>query len=94
MLRAYWWAGGLALSVGVIALAARFSSSSPDGLQRVAKDEGFADSAKGSPLDWLPAYTVPGLSGDLSRVTAGLVGILIVVAAITVVGRLMLRRNR
>ena len=36
---------GLVLSLGIAVFAAPWASSSPDGLERVAADEGFEDSA-------------------------------------------------
>jgi hypothetical protein len=38
---------GLALAVGLAFFAAPYASSSPDGLDRVAADEGFAGAAGG-----------------------------------------------
>ena len=89
LLRSYWWAVGLALAAVVVALAAGIASSSPDGLQRVAEDKNFADAAKGSSS----GYTIPGLHGDIGRLAAGLVGVVIVALVIVVLGRLMVRRR-
>lgn len=62
----------LAVSAGFVA------SSSPDGLERVAEDLGFADRAAPPHAAPLPDYAVPGLSPGLSAPLAGLIGTLAV----------------
>jgi hypothetical protein len=70
-------AGAAVLVAAVLAL---FASSAPDGLERVAEDVGFADTAQdsavsGSPLaDYeLPAAQTP--DSPLNRAFAGVVGV-------------------
>jgi hypothetical protein len=61
----------LALAIGLATAAAPFASASPDGLERVAGDNGFAMSAEqhdGPLLD----YAIPGV-GD-TRLATGLAG--------------------
>ncbi len=72
------------IAVGVIAsllvvFFAPFASANPDGLQRVAIELGFIDSATSAPFNVLPGYTVEalGISG-LSTIAAGIIGIGIV----------------
>ena len=64
-----------ALVLGV--LVSPFASSSPDGLEKVAEDKGFIESAEGKET-WtsspLPDYTVPGV--DAEGVSTGLAGLL------------------
>jgi hypothetical protein len=68
---------GLALAVGLAFFAAPYASSSPDGLDRVAADEGFAGAAgtrAGAPI---PGYAFPGVEDErLAKGLAGLVGTL------------------
>jgi cobalt/nickel transport protein len=69
---------GLSLFVGVI--LSPFASPHPDGLERVAEDLGFIDSASEKPIspEVLPDYTVPGIQNEsLSTALAGGLGTLI-----------------
>ena len=87
-----WVIAGLMLAL-VVVFFAPFASGSPDGLEWVAEQTGFIDSALDAPYKLLPDYTIPGLGEtDLSTIMAGVIGAL-VVAGITVgVGRLLKRR--
>ncbi len=93
-LRRYWWVAGLAIAALVVVILAPLASSHPDGLERVAEDKEFLDTAEGSHWEWLPDYTIPGLSGDTSTVLAGLVGVAIVFALMVVAGRVLSRRSQ
>ena len=65
----------LAVAVGLATAASPFASSSPDGLERVAGDTGFAGDGRlhtvqdESPI---PDYAMPGI--DDPRVATGLAG--------------------
>jgi cobalt/nickel transport system permease protein len=72
---------GLAIALG-LALLSPLASSSPDGLERVAEDQGFLGRAIDHPFQILPDYTIPGLSGPASTIVAGVVGLLIVFALV------------
>jgi hypothetical protein len=72
----------LAIAVGLATAASPFASASPDGLTRVAADEGFIDHGKlhsvqeDSPL---PGYAMPGIgNARLAKGVAGFVGTLVV----------------
>lgn len=93
-LRRYWWVGGLVFAAVVVVVFAPLASSDPDGLERVAEDKQFIDTAKDTRWEWLPDYSIPGLSGDASTVIAGLAGVVIVFGLMTVAGRLLARRSR
>lgn len=71
----------------LVVLLSPFASTDPDGLNRVAMDLGFIDTARsGSGL--LSGYTIPFLSAvAASRIGAGVVGVLVVGAIIFLVGR-------
>ncbi|NJN17247.1 MAG: cobalamin biosynthesis protein CbiM [Oscillochloris sp.] len=66
----------------VIAIAAAFisplASGDPDGLERVAEDQGFIERAQDAPYQILPDYTIPGLDGGISTILAGVIGLVIV----------------
>jgi cobalt/nickel transport system permease protein len=87
-----WALAGIALSLAVVLLSP-FASVNPDGLNRVAMDLGFIHSAHlGSGL--FAGYTVPFLeSAVASRIAAGGIGIVAVLAVALVAGRSMQKRS-
>lgn len=73
-----WIIGGVVVSLLVVLLAP-LASAYPDGLERVAEDLGFMETAVSSPYELLPDYTFPFIGSEsLSTLLAGLVGVLIV----------------
>ena len=70
----------LAIAIGLATAASPFASASPDGLERVAGDHGFAGHAEASDGP-LADYAIPGV-GDprLATGLAGFAGTLIVFA--------------
>ena len=72
------------VGLGFAALAALISplaSGDPDGLERVAEDQGFIERAMDAPYTIIPDYTVPFLGETpLSTIAAGMIGLLIVFA--------------
>ena len=71
---------GLLLAVALAIFVSPFASSSPDGLERVAEDEGFAETAAEHRLDDSPVadYAVDGVDDErVSGGLAGLVGVLV-----------------
>ena len=72
--------GGLIVVVGLAFLVSPLASSSPDGLERVATDEGFIDTAEGHDLADSPLadYGIEGVEdGSLSTGLSGLIGVAI-----------------
>jgi hypothetical protein len=69
-------AAGLVLAVALAFLVAPWASGEPDGLERVAIDEGFAETATDHPLGDSPTadYGVEGVDDD--RLGTGLAGAL------------------
>lgn len=95
MIRRYWWLVGLACAALVVVVLAPLASSDPDGLERVAIDAGFAQQGTDATYEILPDYSVPVLGdGPLSLIVAGLIGILVVAAAVWLIGRLLARRTQ
>ena len=45
-------------------MAVFFASSQPDGLERVAEDNGFLDAAQGPVFNVIPDYLVPGVPNE------------------------------
>lgn len=72
----------LALAVGLAAGVSPFASPSPDGLERVAADHGFAQDGRLHALQEqapAPDYAFPGLEdGGAATAAAGLAGTLLV----------------
>lgn len=71
---------GLALAVLIAVLVAPFSSPWPDGLERVAQDQGFLEKGAVSPLvaSPIPDYSFPGYQNKILAASfAGLVGTLV-----------------
>ena len=73
-------AGGLLVAIGLAMLVSGFASGSPDGLNKVAEDHGFAANAKEHLFENGPlaGYAVKGVNGDrLSTGISGLIGVLV-----------------
>ena len=90
----FWWLIGLAIAAVIVVVLAPLASSDPDGLERVAGDQGFLGNALGALYELLPNYTIPGLDGNASTILAGLVGIVIVFLVMVGLGRVLARRRR
>jgi hypothetical protein len=72
------FAGGLALAMALAFFVSPRASSQPDGLERVATDEGFIDSAADSAVAGSPLadYAVSGVDDEgLSTAVAGVIGV-------------------
>ena len=89
----YWWVVGLVIAALIVVVLAPLASADPDGLERVAGDHGFLQSARDAVYSIIPDYTVPGVDGNLSKILAGLIGIVIVFGLMVLVGRLLARRR-
>ncbi len=86
-------AAALAVSLAVAVLLAPLASQEPDGLQRVAQDQGFASAEKEPVLDFTPFadYELPGIEGDWGMILVGVAGTLAVFAGALGLGRLLSR---
>jgi hypothetical protein len=94
-MRRRWWLTGLAVAALIVLILAPFASPDPDGLERVAADQGFLDAAERALVEILPDYTVPGLADPtLSTIAAGLIGIGIVFVFMVGLGTLLARRRQ
>jgi cobalt/nickel transport system permease protein len=81
----------LILALALAVFVSPFASSSPDGLERVAEEKGFAEAALEEPV-WagspLPEYVFPGIANDrVATALAGLVGTLVLFALVFLLGR-------
>jgi len=72
------WITGLLIALA-LAVASPLASANPDGLEWVAEQQGFLDTAQGSLYEIIPDYTVPGISSEaLATIIAGILGTLLV----------------
>lgn len=88
--------GGLAIVIGIVLLLAPWASSDPDGLERIAIDKGFADSATAHALEDGPLadYRVDGVEEQrFATVLSGLIGAVITLALATGLFTLLRRRS-
>ena len=73
-----WWIAGYFIALA-ITLIAPFASSSPDGLERVAEDQGFMDTAREAPYTVIADYVFPGIESEaLATILAGVIGVTII----------------
>jgi cobalt/nickel transport system permease protein len=91
--RRYWWVAALAIAALIVIVLTPLASPDPDGLERVAEDQGFLGAARQALYSIMPDYTIPGLDGKLSTIVAGLIGVGIVFALMFGLGRLLARRR-
>jgi hypothetical protein len=73
-----WWLVGLIVALTLTVLSP-LASPWPDGLERVAEDQGFVDRALDPFYELVPDYVLPWIPNEaLARILAGMVGVLIV----------------
>ncbi|NOT06063.1 MAG: cobalamin biosynthesis protein CbiM [Anaerolineales bacterium] len=81
-----WILTGVLITLTVVLLSP-FASANPDGLNRVATDLGFIQTAK-SASGPLAGYTVPFLASvSASKIVAGAIGVIVVLAIVFITGR-------
>jgi cobalt/nickel transport system permease protein len=94
-LRRRWWVAGLAMAGLIVVLLVPLASPHPDGLERIAEDQGFLGQAQTALFSILPDYTVPGLEDTaVTTIAAGLIGVVLVFLAMWGLGALLTRRRR
>lgn len=72
------WALGLLVALG-LAVASPLASANPDGLEWVAEQKGFLETARDPLYNLIPDYVFPGVSNEaLATILAGIVGTLLV----------------
>lgn len=70
--------GGLAIAL-LLAVLAPLASANPDGLEKVAEQQGFLSTSQSPFFNILPNYLFPGISNEsLATILAGIVGVVIV----------------
>lgn len=89
--------GGLVVALLLALVVSGFASGSPDGLERVAEDHGFIETATDHAFSDGPIadYTIRGIGSErLSTGLAGVLGVLITFAVGVGVAALVRRRDR
>jgi cobalt/nickel transport protein len=88
--------GGLVVALLLALVVSGFASSSPDGLERVAEDKGFLETARDHAFSGGPLadYTVRGVGNErLSTGLSGVIGVLVTFAVGAGVFALFRRRS-
>lgn len=88
-----WVLAALSVIIVVVIAAALFASSDPDGLERVAEDNGFLGAGRNNPFSIIADYVFPGLDGPLATIVAGVIGVALVFGLVWLVGRALARRR-
>jgi cobalt/nickel transport system permease protein len=87
-----WIVGGMVIAL-IVTLFSPLASASPDGLEWVAGEKGFLETAQAAPYEILPDYALPFLGETaLSTILAGVIGVLLVGAITALVARGIRRR--
>ncbi len=74
------WVAGLLLAL-LLAILSPLASAHPDGLESVAKQQGFLQAAQSPAYRVIPDYLLPGISSQgLATILAGVIGVVIVFA--------------
>lgn len=72
-----WWIAGLIIALA-LTIVSPLASRLPDGLERVAEDQGFMHLAWDSFYGIIPGHILPGLPNQaLASILAGMIGVLI-----------------
>ena len=72
-----------------------FASSSPDGLEKVAEDQGFIDFGYSIIYGIIPDYVMPGISYEPLAVSlAGIFGVLITFIFMMFLGKIMIKFSK
>ena len=94
MMKSKWWLVSLLVCLAVAGLSP-LASSAPDGLERVAQDQGFGGLAKAPPLRLIADYLFPGIeNGTTATILAGMLGTLLLFSMAYALAWLLAFRKR
>jgi cobalt/nickel transport system permease protein len=89
-----WVLAGILITIGVVLLSP-LASTSPDGLERVAKDLGFLQTGQTAPYKIIPDTFLAVLgSTPLSTILAGIAGLLVVLSLTWLLGRILRNKGK
>jgi ABC-type Fe3+ transport system permease subunit len=90
----WWWLVGIGIVALVVVVLAPLASSDPDGLERVAEDNGFIAQAQNVVGGLLGDYAIPGVDDPaVSTILSGLLGVAILLVVVFLLGRVLARRK-
>lgn len=73
-MKSKWWLIAFLVCLA-LAIISPLASSSPDGLEKVAEDKGFIDSAGELPFQIIADYAFPGIENEaVATIIAGIIG--------------------
>jgi hypothetical protein len=76
-MKSKWWLIAFLVCLA-LAIVSPLASSSPDGLEKVAEDKGFIDSAGEPPFQIIADYVFPGIENEaVATIIAGIIGTVI-----------------
>ena len=88
-----WWLIALVFCL-VLATISPLASSSPDGLEKVAEDQGFIGAAGEAPFEIVADYVFPGIENEaVATILAGWLGTLLLFAITYGLARLIKSRR-
>ena len=77
-MRKKWWLAAFAACLMLVTISP-LASSAPDGLEKVAGDKGFTDTAQASPFEIVADYVFPGIENEaLATILAGWLGTVLI----------------
>jgi len=89
-----WWLIALLVCLAVATISP-LASSAPDGLERVAEDNGFITLALEAPFQVVADYVFPGIENEaLATIIAGWLGTILLFAAVYGLAWLIKSRRR
>ena len=89
-----WWLIGLGVAL-LLATISPLASSAPDGLEKIAEQQGFSSSAKASPFQVAADYLFPGIENEtLATMAAGWLGVLTLFGVFYGVSWIIARKRR
>ena len=88
-----WWQIGLIVCL-LVAVFSPLASSSPDGLERAAENNGFMGLAHEAPFQIIADYVFPGIKNEaVATILAGLMGTLVLFGVVSGVAWLVKSRK-
>jgi hypothetical protein len=77
-----WWHFALIICL-LVAFISPLASSSPDGLEKVAENQGFISQVHAAPFHIIADYVFPGIKNEaVATILAGLLGTLVLFGAV------------
>ncbi|MEN8614895.1 PDGLE domain-containing protein [Dehalogenimonas sp. THU2] len=88
-----WWLIALGLALLMVTVSP-LASGSPDGLEKVAEQQGFAETTRAAPFQVIADYIFPGVENKaLATILAGWIGVLTLFGAVYTLSWLLARHR-